>query len=825
MIADVDEIKDGQIVPGIAKIDQVTEYSEKGYIGHPVASPKFNDRTTGKRPIPEGWTKRTTPMTPDEITAAFKGRDNLNYGLLTGERSGVMVIDVDDELFISDLLQTIDTSIFVRVNRDGADRGHIYFKYDPDIRACKRHTIGIEILTDDKNNVIVPPSMHYTGTQYKWNIGHIPSLDEVPEMPELLKDRLSKLFATDDEVKVIKNKIRPCFKNFLNIPEMLHGADGRRFMIALAADMVANGASDEAVHMVTRLVYRDDYNYNRTAQELGNINKDKTWKCETLRNEFPEFCVCGICNNHRHAKVGTSQTETITELVKAIGDEVGLDRHRRIMKHLKPLSNLTKGEMISYVLGIADALGIKGKAVDAIHKDIKEYGELEAAVSIPIDEPEGPKTENALPPDERITDDIRKEAIDILTHGDPLNYISRVVARNHVGDKPMIIGMIASVITTSILNSNGIHPTGNGESGKGKSHAMLALSHVTPKGKILVASVSAKALFYSNIPSGTVIIMDDADIAKGLESTMKRDMTSFQEPTTHIVTDVDKSGQRVARETAIPPRTVWWNNSVDAQGSSELLNRQVNYDVDVSTKQDRAVFEHNKLVASGDIDDSIHMTREDLICVAIFEDVCSDLNRVIIQYAKHFLPLDASNRRNPELFYDFIRAFAKLNYIQREVNANGDIVASLDDYTTTTEHMTHILKNITTKLNKQERVLLGYIMNEDGITKSECAAKTGFNEQAVQNLVNGRSARGKDGLLAKIPTFYKEEGSETKGSNNDGNINTSTSKRVVYHVNADVAEAIINGKEGILCFDAEYEPIYKTHCAAPKPTQTNINHT
>lgn len=299
MSTTVDEIKDGQNVPGIAKIDHVTEYSEKGYIGHPVASPKFNDRTTGKRPIPEGWTKRTTPMTPEEITAAFKGKDNLNYGLLTGERSGIMVIDVDDELFISDLLQNIDTSNFVMVNRDGADRGHIYFQYDPDIRACKRHTIGIEILTDDKNNVIVPPSMHYTGTQYKWNIGHIPSLGEIPDMPKLLKDRIKKLFATDDEVKTIKNKIRPCFKKFLNTPEMLHGADGRRFMIALAADMVANGASDEAVHMVARLVYRGDYDYSRTAQELGNIDPGKTWKCETLRTEFNDFCICGICNYHK----------------------------------------------------------------------------------------------------------------------------------------------------------------------------------------------------------------------------------------------------------------------------------------------------------------------------------------------------------------------------------------------------------------------------------------------------------------------------------------------------------------------------------------------
>ena len=63
-----------------------------------MSNPIEGERSSGKIPIEKGWQNRETTRTEAEI-AEFWGNGSkkpYNIGLQCGERSGVIVIDVDD---------------------------------------------------------------------------------------------------------------------------------------------------------------------------------------------------------------------------------------------------------------------------------------------------------------------------------------------------------------------------------------------------------------------------------------------------------------------------------------------------------------------------------------------------------------------------------------------------------------------------------------------------------------------------------------------------------------------------------------------------------
>lgn len=213
-----------------------------------------------------------------------------------------MVIDIDDQNFIPELTQGIDTAAWVMSARDNEiNRGHIFFKYDPTLPAQKHHLIGLEVLSDG-NNAVLPPSRHYSGGVYRWNPGG-PGPDAVPEIPPKFKERLLELFKTEKKFKELLSKSRPCFRKFFESPEKLHGGEGRRAMLAIAADLVAAARNldygeqetKKCIRVAARLVYRDEYDQARTDKELSNVDPERTWRCETLSQNFPDICSCSQC--------------------------------------------------------------------------------------------------------------------------------------------------------------------------------------------------------------------------------------------------------------------------------------------------------------------------------------------------------------------------------------------------------------------------------------------------------------------------------------------------------------------------------------------------
>lgn len=496
---------------------------------------------------------------------------------------------------------------------------------------------------------------------------------------------------------------------------------------------------------------------------------------------------------------------SLAELVANSKDKPTVDKLNDIEQFCRTTcAGIANGAIYEYIReDVAPAMGLSAHATKDIVRAVKKHREDKGKATPDATADTKANMWHELTPDPHITPEAKAEALDIFTHGDPMAYIKADVAKNHVSDEPLIEGCILSIVTTSISNSSGIHTTGNGISGKGKSSGMSEVAERAPEGKVRISSMSAKAAFYNDMPAGTILFADDIDVSDEMEATIKRSTSRYQIPTYHETVDQGATGKREGVKKVIPPRTTFWGNSVDSQGTDQLQNRIVTYDVDVSGKTDISVFDQQAKKATGEYPNSSTLTHEVLVCRAILEDVCKNLTDVVIPYADKFIPLDVSNRRNVPLFFDVVKAFAKLNYKQRNINDKGEIEANLTDFMNAEAHIKHILKGLTTKLNAQERELLRLISDNNGLLQQELVHKSGMSSTRVTQLLNGRN--GKSGLLSKVPTLQQESITESDGDEHS-RINKH-SKRLT--VNVEVAESYINGKSGLLTFKPEYMKIYE----------------
>ncbi len=263
-----------------------------GWVVHPLSPPDDNKSAAGKRPLMSKWSNLTDPLKQSEIAKYFKNK-NVNLGLVCGEASDVTIIDIDDELFLSELMAGVDGSDFIMAKRTEG-RGHLYFKHCSDgwLRNYEYDYIKIDVRNDNEKggggNIVLPPSVHSSGDLYRFNKEF--TRDEIPEMPEQFKTNLQKLIAGDAQLSDAAKKSRKWVREFLSSPERLHGRDGRRCMLALCAELKANGfTSDDNGVMISKIVYRDDYDPNVAADQWGYVEAFP-WKSDKLISEFPEFC-------------------------------------------------------------------------------------------------------------------------------------------------------------------------------------------------------------------------------------------------------------------------------------------------------------------------------------------------------------------------------------------------------------------------------------------------------------------------------------------------------------------------------------------------------
>ena len=354
----------------------------------------------------------------------------------------------------------------------------------------------------------------------------------------------------------------------------------------------------------------------------------------------------------------------------------------------------------------------------------------------------------------------REEALVVLQHGDPKRAMLRTFALDHEGDEVVAECMIMSLASRSVLNTNGLHVSVTGESGKGKSHAFATMLRQVPDRFRLEGAMSNKALFYlDDLQPGSVIVLDDRALSEDMAEILKGVTTSFRRPFIYRTVSKDRRSQICT----IPERCIWWVAKVEGAGDDQVFNRMLTCWIDDSSEQDSRVLA--RILARdqelpGDTDDD---RPEVLACRAMWEMIGQQRFYVMIPFATRIRFQASANRRNPEMLLDLIKANTVIRFMQREQQQVGSVVcltATLDDFREAVR--LYGLLNGTaggqeTKLTKREADLLAVIRESKWpeFTIPMLQKASGWSNGVIYKCIHGHTTHGKvySGLLEKCPAI------------------------------------------------------------------------
>lgn len=167
---------------------------EKGYSVVPL-------KPRSKEPLVEWKSYQATRASKETVESWFKDRSDLGIAIVTGEISGVVVLDVDqpDSVKWRKELDELDemTTPIVKTRRGY----HYYFKYPDGMEVPSFSIEGLGDFQSDGKLVTVPPSIHEKGTRYEWVHEGNP---KPAEMPNWLMELIWKKRATEYKPKEVE---------------------------------------------------------------------------------------------------------------------------------------------------------------------------------------------------------------------------------------------------------------------------------------------------------------------------------------------------------------------------------------------------------------------------------------------------------------------------------------------------------------------------------------------------------------------------------------------------------------------------------------------
>ncbi len=366
-----------------------------------------------------------------------------------------------------------------------------------------------------------------------------------------------------------------------------------------------------------------------------------------------------------------------------------------------------------------------------------------------------------LPAPSTLPAEDRAEAFEVLRHGDPLALMLAAFAQEHVGDEILARCMILSMASQAVKNSDGLHVSVTGDSGKGKTHAFRKMLRQVPDRLKVKGTVSNKALYYmKDLAPRSVLMSDDTDLSDSIQEILKSATSNFNEPITHTTVTKDLSC-RVCR---IPERCVWWIAKKEGTGDDQVMNRMLTCWIDESPEQDARVLAAKQRKEQQDPDTITDETPELRTCRAIWEVLHEQMLWVIIPFSARIRFHAIRNRRNPDMFYDLIKSHTALFFMQRTQKTAEDgtlcVYATEADFSAANEIFT--LLNGTaggqeSKLTKKEADLLAVIQQagRSEFTIQDLQRLTGSSYSSIYRTIKGYDSRGKNytGLLEKCPAL------------------------------------------------------------------------
>lgn len=164
---------------------------------------KLDCHSPGKHPVTQNGLKNAT-VRKDWIEAWWKRWPFANVGIVTGQTSGLVVVDIDPRHGGDESLDALfskhepfpDT---VEVMTGGGGR-HFYFRHPGvEIRnSANRIGRGVDV-RGDGGYVLAPPSEHISGRHYEWEGSSEPGDVPIADMPQWLVSLLSRPAVPDVE--------------------------------------------------------------------------------------------------------------------------------------------------------------------------------------------------------------------------------------------------------------------------------------------------------------------------------------------------------------------------------------------------------------------------------------------------------------------------------------------------------------------------------------------------------------------------------------------------------------------------------------------------
>lgn len=147
----------------------------------------------GKHPAVKKWNVIAS-TDPTQIEEWWGKRPDRGIGILTGERSGLTVLDVDGDVGVEELgkLHGPDGMPPTPIASSRPNHYHYYFRYNAEIKSDS-NIFGKDSKLDtrgDNGYVVASPSRHASGGQYKWHVA--PEKVELAEWPEFLTGKRGK---------------------------------------------------------------------------------------------------------------------------------------------------------------------------------------------------------------------------------------------------------------------------------------------------------------------------------------------------------------------------------------------------------------------------------------------------------------------------------------------------------------------------------------------------------------------------------------------------------------------------------------------------------
>jgi Bifunctional DNA primase/polymerase, N-terminal/Primase C terminal 1 (PriCT-1) len=163
--------------------DAAERYRARGWSVLPV-------RPREKRPLVKWEALQTQAPTQDQVAGWFRHWPDANVGIVTGEVSNLIVLDIDPRHGGDHSLEIIERRYgplqsTIEATSGGGGR-HLYFTHPGTLMRNRAGLAqGID-LRGDGGYIVAPPSIHPTGNPYVWRKGHSPDEMSLAPLPHWL---------------------------------------------------------------------------------------------------------------------------------------------------------------------------------------------------------------------------------------------------------------------------------------------------------------------------------------------------------------------------------------------------------------------------------------------------------------------------------------------------------------------------------------------------------------------------------------------------------------------------------------------------------------